>query len=315
LFMKASSNPYTGFILSFFLFLLLSWQGWADTGRCLDVTPDGQFEYATRCFEQGDYAIAVAEFKRFIYFYPHDPRVKTATYKVGMSHFYIRDYAAALERFSSLLNPTDLTETGIAGGFMISACYRELNDYPSAINSLHHLSGLTEDTDIRDRAFYNLALLYLESGDFKNAGVFFNNISQNNHARYRVEAAVARLDQHQELPRKSPVIAGLASILPGGGYLYCERYRDALFAFLINSALIFAACEGFDKGLEGIGGILAAVEAGFYAGNIYGGVSSAHKYNLAEQNAFAVDFIKRFGFDLSAGVGSGGLHFSVNRRF
>ncbi len=307
--------PFAGFFFVVVFFLLIPGYANAGAGSCVALTPDDQFQYATRCFEEREYSIAIAEFKRFIHFFPDDPRIETARYQIGMCYFNLREYASAVFQFSGLLNSKNPTETGIDSGFMISACYRGLKDYPAAINNLHALAGLTEDPNTRDRVFYNLGLLYLESKDFENARVFFNRISHAHRAQYQAEAAVARLDDAQRIPRKSPVIAGLASIVPGGGYLYCKRYRDALFAFLINSALICAAVEGFDDGYYSLGGLLAAVEAGFYAGNIYGGVSSAHKYNQAREGEFVVDFIKGFGFDLSAGGNAEGFILGVSCRF
>jgi hypothetical protein len=71
----------------------------------------------------------------------------------------------------------------------------------------------------------------------------------------------------------------LLSIVPGGGQLYCNRYQDAMTAFLINAGLIWAAWEAFDNEQYALGSVISFVEFGFYAGNIYGAVSSAHKYN------------------------------------
>ncbi|MEZ4550715.1 MAG: hypothetical protein R2860_13730 [Desulfobacterales bacterium] len=88
---------------------------------------------------------------------------------------------------------------------------------------------------------------------------------------------------------KRPLTAGLLSVIPGGGYLYCGRYQDALTAFFINSALIYAAWECFDKELYGLGGIITVIETGFTRGSIYGGISSAHKFNQARENEFVRD--------------------------
>jgi hypothetical protein len=100
-------------------------------------------------------------------------------------------------------------------------------------------------------------------------------------------------------PTKSPRLAGFLSVLPGAGFAYCGRYRDALAAFLLNAGLILAACESFDNDNEALGAVIAFVGAGFYGGNIYGAVSSAHKYNRSSRQRFLEDLHSRTGVTLS----------------
>ena len=49
--------------------------------------------------------------------------------------------------------------------------------------------------------------------------------------------------------------------------------------------------ESFDKELYALGAVISVVEFGFYAGNIYGAVGSAHKYNKLQDAAF-IDNLK-----------------------
>jgi len=89
-----------------------------------------------------------------------------------------------------------------------------------------------------------------------------------------------------EKSEESKGVAGLA-IIPGAGHLYCERYKDAAIAFILNSAMIYAAYEAFDNNLDALGGIITFFELGFYSGNIYSAVNCAHKYNRnANKNFF-----------------------------
>ncbi len=78
----------------------------------------------------------------------------------------------------------------------------------------------------------------------------------------------------------------------GAGHLYCERKRDAFVSFLLNGAMIYAAYEAFDHDHDALGGIITFFELGFYSGNIYSAVSSAHKYNRHEKSKF-LDYLKK----------------------
>ena len=91
----------------------------------------------------------------------------------------------------------------------------------------------------------------------------------------------------ERLPYKSPSTAGvLAAVLPGSGHVYCDRYKDGVVAFLLNGLFIWATLEAFDNDQEVLGGILGFLELGWYSGNIYSAVNTAHKYNRSLKNDY-----------------------------
>ena len=95
------------------------------------------------------------------------------------------------------------------------------------------------------------------------------------------------LENIGNIPHKSPAVAGtLAAIVPGAGHLYTQRRRDALVAFLLNGVFIWSAVELFDDEKYVTGGIVTFFELGWYTGNIYSAVSSAHKFNKRTKKDF-----------------------------
>jgi hypothetical protein len=132
--------------------------------------------------------------------------------------------------------------------------------------------------------------------------------------KYNLEKLLYELDQEKQLKRKSPRVAGVLSIIPGGGFAYTGRYQDALMALVINGGLIWAAYEAFDNDLPALGTCISIVGFGFYAGNIYGGASSAHKYNYKQTQ----NFIEQLKSNTRISVGvdrNGDLAFAINYRF
>jgi hypothetical protein len=265
----------------------------------IEISADRQLNYANHCFEKMDYTTAAAEYKKFIYFFPDDERIDMADYKIGLSYFNDKAYIKALNQFTHILDQNGPTPIGILSAFMISRSYQRVRNYPSAIENLIYLKQITDDTDMDDKIFYHLGWLYLESGDFVRARSAFSDISIANQTAYNTGNLSIDLTAYAKNPTKNPITAGILSIIPGGGYLYCGRYQDALTAFLVNSVLIYGAYESFDESLYAIGGLIAAVEMGFYAGNIYGGVSSAHKFNQKKQNEFVHGLKKKFHPDVN----------------
>lgn len=174
-----------------------------------------------------------------------------------------------------------------------------LGRYDAALTSLNNLITIAPDQEIRDEAYYQKGWVYLEMGLWERAREHFEEISGQNEDRYRIENLIHEIETRTPLKQKNPTAARVFAIVPGAGHLYCERPRDALISFLLNGAMIYAAYEAFDEDLNALGVVIAFFELGFYAGNIYSAVSSAHKYNRDEKNRFPDSLKKRAQINIS----------------
>ena len=82
--------------------------------------------------------------------------------------------------------------------------------------------------------------------------------------------------------RKSPVLASLLSVaFPGAGKMYCGYWGDGAMSFLFTASSTFFAVRGFNKyGTKSVyPWIIGGLAASYYAANIYGGATSAIRYN------------------------------------
>lgn len=303
-------NTFTVYLLfalfsMFFIFITFS-QSFAGSesqslpNSFLILNPDKQFNYAQELFLAKDYLTAVNEYKRFIYFFPKDERVELAMFQVGMSYFLGRHFNEAVNSFKKLTDQYFETEYSIKSYFKISEAYITLKAFDLALINLNNLIMITQDEDIRDEAYYRIGWIHIETASWDKARHYFKKISTKNKNKFRLERLADELDKETLIPQKDPKLAGILSIIPGGGYLYCERYQDALISFLLNGGLIYAAYESFDKGHDALGGLLTFVGFGFYAGNIYGAVTSAHKFNRKETGQFIYKLKKNARVNLSA---------------
>ena len=197
----------------------------------------------------------------------------------------------------------------------MSEAYANLKAFNLALISLNNLVTITQDEDIRDEAYYRIGWIYIETASWDNARQYFEKISHKNRQKFRLERLADELGKETLIPQKDPNLAGFLSIIPGGGYLYCERYQDALIAFLLNGGLILAAYESFDEGNGALGGLLTFVGFGFYAGNIYGAVTSAHKFNRKETGRFIYQLKKNTRVNLSADLENKSVYLSLRFSF
>jgi tetratricopeptide (TPR) repeat protein len=315
-----SGYRFIALVVIFFLFIPFS-KSFAgaitspDRNPSVTITADKQLNYAEDLFSNKDYSTAVMEYKRFIYFFPEDQRVERAMYQTGMSYFLGGDFKAAVDSFKKLVDEYKDTDDAIKSYFKISEAYMKLAAVDLAIINLNNLIMVARDPDVRDAAYYRLGWIYLETASWEKGRQHFSKISVKNKEKFRLETLAAELEKEKLIPKKNPRLAGFLSVIPGAGYLYCERYQDALIAFLINGALIYAAYESFDEGNPALGGLLTFVEVGFYAGNIYGAVTSAHKYNRKKNGLFLERLKDNVKINLSADVKNNGVCLSFKLDF
>ena len=312
--------PFFTFVILFSLFIPFS-QSFAGSESqsasdpSLILSPDKQFNYAQDLFSAKDYLTAANEYKRFIYFFPKDKRVELAMYRIGMSHYLSGHYQESVSAFEKLTEQYFETEYSIKSYYKISEAYINLKAFDQALIDLNNLVIVTHDDDVRDEAYYRIGWIYIETASWDEARRYFNEISTKNSYKYKLERLAAELDKEKVIPKKDPKLAGVLSIVPGAGYLYCERYQDALISFLLNGGLIYAAYESFDKDHYGLGGLLTFVGFGFYAGNIYGAVTSAHKFNRKETDKFIYKLEKNTRVNLSADLKNKGVLLSFRFSF
>ena len=256
----------------------------ACSGDSLVIDADKQLAFADQLFEDGQFLRAAEEYQRFIFFFADRPDLRTVIHKAGMAFFNAGDFKSALQQFERLAAGNHLDTDAVKAHFMIAETYLRSGSPTRAIVGLHNLISLSDDTAVKDRAYFRLAWLHIDQGNWREARKTLGHVSDT--TKYPTEKLNAALDRTDAIPQKSPALAGTLSIVPGAGQLYCGRYQDALIAFLLNTGLIWAAVDAYNQDQYALGGLLTFVGAGFYAGNIYGAVSDAHKYNRDQKNRF-----------------------------
>ncbi|MEW5737065.1 MAG: tetratricopeptide repeat protein [Thermodesulfobacteriota bacterium] len=264
-------------------FLFLS----ASPALCQDSLPaaaEGQMAFAAHLMKTGDYYRAVTEYQRFLFFFPQSPLIPEA--KLGIARAYIlgeqyRDAADSARDFISVFPENRLC---FQARLILAQAQGRLGDAAGAAEEFLRAAGSAPDVADADRAWAGLGLVYLEAGDFSGARESFSRIREGLAAGCPPDEVQKRLALADTLPHKSPALAGTLSIVPGLGQAYVGRFQDAAFTFLLDGALIWAAAESFHDDQPALGAVVGVVAVGFYAGNIYGAVSSARKFNRRESD-------------------------------
>lgn len=287
-------KPHRGAI--FFLILLFAFL-WA-VPAASETNGPSIFGFAEELFEQGDYFRAITEYKRFIYFYPNDARSERALFRIAESYFRVgrwEEAVVAIDAFIDKYPKSSLIDSSL---YLKAGAQKNLKRFDESLNSFGQVIA-RGNQPFKDQAIYQSALIHVERNEWAKAKSVFSAMPKSSPLYPAAQTFSAGLDGINDIPRKSPALAGtLAAVLPGAGHVYTDRYRDALIAFLLNGAFIWSAIELFQKDEYVTAGIVTFFEIGWYSGNIYSAVSSAHKYNerskgeylkeLQEKSAVAV---------------------------
>ena len=285
--LTGTSRAYTP-MLVFILLLMAANPLLASDKKGIYIDADTQYGYAEKCFDDGDLLTALVEFKRFIHFFPHDTRIRQARFLTGQAYYAANKFEDAQKTFEGFLFPFSEDPLVIEAYFMVARIYERMDKHGKAETVLQNLLLLTDVIATKDRIHAALGWMGLKQSQrmdplaLEKAENHIDRLSSAGAHKYRRDRVKRTIFSIRNTKKKSPIIAGFTAIFPGMGFLYCERYQDALVSFALNTALIIAAHESFNRGNPALGGAITFVEAGFFAGNIYGSISSAHKFNFAK---------------------------------
>ena len=115
---------------------------------------------------------------------------------------------------------------------------------------LQNYLKLTRNADTKDRIYLELARMHIQNTatpEKMNLTTPVKNlmlINPEKHREYNITKQLETIDEAENAPTKSPVLAGILAIIPGGGMLYCERYKDAFISFCFNTGLIWGRIHG-----------------------------------------------------------------------
>ena len=153
-----------------------------------------------------------------------------------------------------------------------------------ALEVLDMVSKRDTVSDIQKKADALKAIICLKEGQYQNSETIFRKFSSMNLNKNFYETNLNILENIKEQKKKSPSLARLLSIIPGGGYLYTNHKGSALTAFIINSLLGYATYTSVKSKNYGVAGICGFLGLSFYIGNINGAGKSAIRYNNRKFN-------------------------------
>jgi tetratricopeptide (TPR) repeat protein len=285
-------------ILWLSLFLLFGAGASAQEGERRVIDEKTQIGLGDFFFENGDFYRAITEYKRFLFFFPESLRAEEARWKIASSYFQGKKWDEALSAADDLLRKHSSSTWAPEAILLKGRCWMEKKEFSQARHHFFLVREMAAGPGIAQEAQWQTAVSFLREERWKEAAAEFRKVDRTSKAYSRAEYWAQGLERIEQIPQKSPATAGLLAVLPGAGHLYCERYRDAGIAFVLNSAFIWGMVEAFQHENYVVGGILTFFELGWYSGNIYSAVSSAHKYNRDKKKEYLENLEKEDRFSV-----------------
>ncbi|HTZ40199.1 MAG TPA: tetratricopeptide repeat protein [Syntrophales bacterium] len=275
--------------IPFFLLLVLTSVSplYAEDGAVL-LTGDVQLKIADAFMEEGEYYRAVTEYKKFLILFPDSAKADYASFKIAMAYFKGEEYGAAARSFLAMREKYPESSHAIEAGYLEGVSQWKLKNYDRARMALESLVEQHPESDYAPRSLVVICLAALDENKAevsRQALQRFLDRYPGHPGEENIKEAAVQLEKYQELPEKSPALAGfLSAILPGSGYIYAEHYGDGVTALLINGLFIAGTVAAIHQENYAVAGIVGGIGVPFYLGNIYGSANAAKKWNLGIRN-------------------------------
>ena len=227
-------------------------------------TPANIKKFADHLFCEGDYLRTIEQYQLLSNQFVND----TIEFKLILSYSNLGLYNESNEVFGKIN-----TESKIYSDGYLLSIKNQLLLKPEVLRITHH-PLLTEKQSVSFNRLTTISTLYSHQPVFsekKFVDVFDKSDEETVTFLYK-----SKFDP----PYKSSALAGIMSaVVPGSGKAYVGEWSDGITGFLLTGLFAFLAYDNFKANHDARAWIFTGIGAFFYAGNIYGSISSAQIFN------------------------------------
>lgn len=200
------------------------------------------------------------------------------------------NYTSAYDEYQRYLFLSDSTSDELYE--KIIDCLIYTARYDEAENNCQFLKNDTKRTFIKGKIFFYAGIFdsarsYLEKVKlpYKESTKYLIGLS------YAHEYKFVQAGKYLKLPENFPhykkvALGALFALLPGGGHLYCKRWGDAVFSFLVISGGTGLSYYYHSRDQDLKFSLALTTTLIFYLGNIYGGINAVRNYNYYQNEKY-----------------------------
>jgi len=254
--------------------------------------------FADYLFKEGEYYRAISEYYQLIYQCTDSTKETEFFRNIGRCYYYGADYPGYITFFEKNqpyfeANPIIRTEMDL----YLGKSYYQLGNYQMATSNLVWSDFGSDNLFFNETQFF-LGIAYSRMFDWQKAVEKMKMVEEGSPYRAAAVNFSRSLQNSSKLPEKKPVMAGiLSAIIPGSGYIYCNRIGTGISALVINGLLIWTVSDAIKREQYGLATTAGFFGIGWYVGNIKGSVDAANGYNTRIRNEFIDTILDEENFD------------------
>lgn len=195
-------------------------------------TPDDDlFEYATLCYTQKDYQIAIKPYQDYTRLYPKGPHSAEAWFRLGECYLKTGQDDDARRSYNEVLTRFPKSESASSAAYRLGAFAYNAREFARAASYFDSCAKLSTENSVKLAAVYNSALSYKQAGEKKKSLAAYKEVvaakGENSYREAALgEVATASLEAGQKVEAldayneiialtKDPVLQGDALIKSG----------------------------------------------------------------------------------------------------
>lgn len=256
---------------------------------------DASLAVADGFYFDGDYYRAIGEYQRFLFAYPDDPRRFSIELKIAWIYHVADRPVNATYELKRLETVTDDPRKSrwlnlyLADALFDTDPLLAKNRYESVYDSC--ASDDAECEELKTFAALGTARFHAARYDFNMASKSLRAVPEKSIHRATADDVAEYVDGLR-IPRRSPFLAGVLSLVPGLGHFYLGEWGIGLVAMIWNGVFIYAAVDSVIAERYGQAALIGLLEFIWYGGTIFGAVSGAHRFNRDAKQIVADGMIK-----------------------
>ncbi|TWI77454.1 hypothetical protein LZ24_00264 [Desulfobotulus alkaliphilus] len=266
------------------------------------------FDYGLTRYQEKKWDLAVFGLDRFIHACPEDPRSHEAGIYLAIALEKQGKTEAAAELLRHIHRKGRQREASVAA-LVLASLYAGEGEAGQSVLWAENLLRSTENEDMRTAALWMAGGQYLKAGDFHGAAARWDFLTGED--RREAEGLWLAWQERPEEGRKSPFLAGLFGMVPGGGYFYTGRRQAGSTAFFLTLGMGAASWEAFDQDLPVLGTFLGLITLGFYGGSMKGGMDEARRTSHTMDIGHEAEVLSRFRKEADFPLDRGSIRISL----
>lgn len=256
------------------------------------IAAQSRFNFANNLMYENDYFRAISIYKELAFFSKNNDSTIYYYSQIGKAYRLSQKYDFSILTYSKILNNFKLTDSITSSIYIdLGLNYLGMNVPAQAIYYFKEAQKINNN----QFSYFYLGLASVETSDWSSARLYYDQTSKNfpnTNIGILSTTFSKRIEAIDKIPRKSPFLASLMSIIiPGSGQFYSGHYVDAFQAFAFVATFSFATYIAYknDKTTSSnyiLTGISLSITGLFHLANIIGAERTATYYNQRQKELF-----------------------------